>query len=147
MGVIHWKNKAEYSIVNQQEVANVDVIGEKKGCFNLIEFDCVASVVETSGFLNLSDEDDGEGVSSVGNLVIGVTFRNGQQRIFTRDALNEPPIFWGVAKLIEVLLENVEWGEDVYLNADQDFEEFIADCKRTEAMRREMMNDREEENR
>ncbi len=96
MGVIRWKNKAEYSIVNQQEVANVDAIGEKKGCVSLIEFDCVASIVEISGFLNLTNDDDGDGFSSVGNLVIGVTFLNGQERIFTRDALNEPPIFWAL---------------------------------------------------
>jgi hypothetical protein len=76
-----------------------------------------------------------------------VTFLNGQERIFTRDALNEPPIFWGVAKLIEVLLDKAEQGDDVYLKADQHLETFIADCKRTEAMRREMMNDQHKEHR
>ena len=61
--------------------------------------------------------------------------------------IERTPNLLGVAKLIEVLLEKVEWENEIYLKADQHFEEFIADCERTEAMRREMLNDQHEENR
>jgi hypothetical protein len=91
-------------------IANVQVLGEKTGSVNYYEFDLVASVVETSGFLDLSEKDDGDYLSTVGNTGIGVTFLDGRERYFTRDAMNEPPIFWAIAKLIESLLQKVEWG-------------------------------------
>jgi hypothetical protein len=98
-------------------IANVDVIGERTGRVNYYEFDLVASVVETSGFLDLSEMDDGDCVSTAGDTTIGVTFAGGHERVFTRDALNEPPIFWAVARLIESLLDKAKWGQDEYKQA------------------------------
>ncbi|TVS11942.1 MAG: hypothetical protein EA424_23150 [Planctomycetaceae bacterium] len=102
-------------------VANVDVIGEQHGSINYYEFDLIASVVETSGFLDLPEDDDGDCISTVGNTVIAVTFSDGRERVFTRDAMNEPPIFWAVAKLIETLLAKAKWGQDEYNRAAVDF--------------------------
>ena len=89
-------------------VANVELTGEYTGSVNYFEFDSIASVVETSGFLDLSEHDTGGWISTVGSTTIGVTFLDGRERFFTRDAMNEPPIFWAVAKLICFLLEKAE---------------------------------------
>jgi hypothetical protein len=102
-------------------VANVEMIGERKGSANYYEFDLLASVVETSGFLDLPEQDDGEAITTVGNTTIGVTFFDGRERVFKRDAMNEPPIFWAVARLIETLLEKAKWGDDAYHQAPIQF--------------------------
>ncbi|MEM7312176.1 MAG: DUF6438 domain-containing protein [Planctomycetota bacterium] len=102
-------------------IANVDMIGEHNGSINYYEFDMVASVIETSGFLDLPEDDDGDCISTVGPTVIAVTFADGRERVFTRDAMNEPPIFRAVAKLMETLLEKAKWGQNAYNQAAVDF--------------------------
>ena len=102
-------------------VANVDVIGQRKGSVNYYEFDSIASVVETSGFLEISENDDGDCVTTGGNTTIGVEFTDGLKRVFTRDGMNEPPIFWAVAKLLGFLLAKVRWGDSEYEQAAIEF--------------------------
>ncbi len=107
--------------LNIVALPNVEVIGEQNGRINYYEFDLIASVVETSGFLELPDDDDGDCISTVGDTVITVTFSDGRERVFTRDAMNEPPIFWAVAKLMEKLLEKAKWGQSEYDQAPVHF--------------------------
>jgi hypothetical protein len=123
MGECPWYSmKASRSgALEYRGIANVGVIGEKTGSVNYYEFDLIASVVETSGFLDLSEKDDGDCFSTVGDTTICVTFLDGGERVFNRDGMNEPPIFWAVAKLIETLLEKGKWGREEYDQAPRDF--------------------------
>ena len=102
-------------------IANVEPVGECLGTVNFYQFDSVASVVETSGFLDLSEDDDGDCVSTVGNTIIEIQFVDGPTRTFTRDAMNEPPIFWAVSRLTESLLDLAKWGREVYDSAESSF--------------------------
>jgi len=93
---------------------NMPKIGEHKGRIN--SFDYLASVVETSGFLNLSQppEPSEWGLSTVGIVSIGVELVDGQTFCFWRDALDVPPLFWAVETLMMKVLEDAEWGADVH---------------------------------
>lgn len=122
-------------------IANVEVLGEQNGSVNYFEFDLIASVVETSGFLDLSEKDDGHCISTMGNTTIAVTFLDGRERIFTRDAMNEPPIFWAVAKLIETLLQNAKWGQEEYQKAPLAFAARDSWLQRDEPKRKRRMVD------
>ena len=104
--------------IDYHGMANVETIGERRGSVNYLEFDSIASVVETSGFLDLSEEDDGDCVSTIGNAEIGVEFVDGRSCLFVRDAMNQQPIFWAVSKLMTNLLEGVKWGDDEYDGAE-----------------------------
>ena len=104
--------------------ANIEPMGEQLGAVNFYQFDNIASVVETSGFLQLPDREDDGAISSVGNTIIEIGFSDRSSRIITRDGLFEPPIFWAVAKLTESMLELAEWGKKEY---DTTIEQFTAE--------------------
>ena len=104
--------------------ANIEPMGEKLGSVNFYQFDKIASVVETSGFLQLADKNPDGGMSSVGDTIIEIGFLDNSHRKLTRDGLFEPPIFWAVAKLTESMLELAEWGQIEY---DQTIKHFTAE--------------------
>jgi len=104
--------------------ANIKPIGENYGAINYFQFDHIAAVVETSGFLELPDKEDGGIKSSVGNTILEIGFSDDSSRIITRDGLVQPPIFWAVERLMGSLLDLVEWGRKEY---DDTIEQFTAE--------------------
>jgi hypothetical protein len=101
-------------------IANMPKIGDHKGCVNPLSFDALAGVVETSGFLQLSEspEPSESCFSTIGTVTIGVELMDGQTLSFWRDALGVlPPLIWAVEKLMIGLLEDAEWGDDVHARA------------------------------
>jgi len=88
-------------------------MGENCGSVNYFRFDKIASLVETSGFLELPDQDD-SCFSSVGSTIIEIGFTDDSIRTITRDACFEPPVFWAVSSLTQSLLKLAEWGQEEY---------------------------------
>ena len=105
-------------------LANIEPMGENVGAVNFFQFDNIASVIETSGFLELPDQEPDGAMSSVGNTILEIGFSDGSTRTISRDGLFEPPIFWAVAKLTESMLELVKWGQKEY---DETIEQFTAE--------------------
>lgn len=101
---------------------NVELVGRHLGCVNFVSFDYIASVVETSGLLDLQETVDRDWMSTVGNTSVGVVFKNGRTRNFVRDATDQPPILWAIAQLLEGMLADVEWGEDAFSAAEAQFD-------------------------
>lgn len=110
--------------------ANTQPMGEKFGSVNYYQFDNIASLVETSGFLELPDQDNG-GMSTVGNTIVEIGFTDDSIRTITRDALFEPPVFWAVSSLTGSLLQSAEWGQEQY---DKEIAFFISEYGDNHAM-------------
>lgn len=100
--------------VEYHGLANVDIVGERIGRVNFHQFDALASLVETSGFLDLSEKDDGVWSSTIGKIQIGVDLVGGRQYLFTRDAMNVVPLFSAVEEQMRNLLEGVTWEDEKY---------------------------------
>ncbi|TWU49005.1 hypothetical protein Poly51_49090 [Rubripirellula tenax] len=97
--------------------ANVDRKGEHLGSVGELHFDMLATVIETSGFLEIADTDDG--LSTAGETEIDLETTNGPRTI-SRDAFAVCPIFWAIETLCLSLLRNASWGANAYLTAITD---------------------------
>ena len=98
-------------------IANVPRLGEHRGSVNFFSFDSIASVVETSGFLQLPSSDYSRGMSTGGETIITVEFNDGRSAIFMRAFANPAPLIWAVQVLMTHLLERAEWGDAAYAHA------------------------------
>jgi hypothetical protein len=96
---------------------NVERLGEHLGDVGEADFDRLASVIETSGFLDIASY--GTVASTAGENEIELETTNGTMK-FTRDVVDSCPIFWAVETLCKKLIGNACWGMDAYLRATTD---------------------------
>jgi hypothetical protein len=97
--------------------ANVERLGEHLGAVGEYSFDMLASVIETSGFLNIDEY--GASSSTAGEDEIEVETTQGLRR-FSRDPFSTCPLFWGVMTLCLNLIERATWGDEAYKRATTD---------------------------
>lgn len=91
--------------------------GEHLGDVGEMMFDMLASVIETSGFLDIAESDFG--LSTAGVIEIDLETTHGP-RSFSRDAFEVCPIFWAVEILCMSMIDKAIWGPDAYIAAITD---------------------------
>jgi hypothetical protein len=111
---IHRSGAFEYS-----GKSNAKHPGMHKGAVNLFAFDNTASVITTSGFLQLSTPDVST-FTTAGLYKITVCTDDGQET-FVSDALYMPPIFWAITQLILSMIDCAKWGDEEYSKAINTF--------------------------
>lgn len=109
--------------IDYEGIANVPMLGKRKGCVNFLEFDRLASLIETSGVLG-NDESPSLHCSA-GSTEIEVELTDGRRQAIEEFVHSIAPIHWAVSRLLHLLLDEAEWGDDKYAQSQNSYAEYL----------------------